>query len=260
MNIKAKDIIAAIERKAPLDLAYDWDNPGLLCGCAEKEVSKVLLTLDANVVTAEEAVKKGADMIVSHHPVFFSPLKRIDTSTAEGRMIEILIKNDITLYAAHTNLDTAPEGINAALADMFEFWNTDIIERHTPRMDAGLGRIGDLPESITLAELAEKVKRVLHTPFVRVSGDPKRVIHRAAVGSGSCSELIPEARRLGADVMITGDMKYHNAIDGVLDGICIIDAGHYPTETVAMDLFEDWLSETGVETVKSEWKDIFEAI
>ncbi len=255
--MKAKKIIEKIEKRCPPSLAYPWDNVGLLCGDTEKEINKILVTLDTNLKVVREAVDKGADMIISHHPILLNGIKRIDYNTSTGQMIRLLIKNDIPLFAAHTNMDTAKGGINDKLAAMFNLREVKILEQHTEDNTAGLGRIGKLPEPVKFKAFAEKCKTILHTPFLRVSGDFERDIHTAAVASGSCGEIIPLAFSKGADVIITGDMKYHNMIDMTELGICIIDAGHYPTEICVTDIFADILRDAGVEIIKSENKDIF---
>lgn len=258
--MKAIDIINEIEKICPENLAYPWDNVGLLCGDKNKEVKAVLVTLDTNADVVKEAVKAGADMIVSHHPILLGGIKRIDYSTPVGEMLRLLIENNIVLFAAHTNMDTAKGGINDALAKLFELKDIKILDRHTDNTEAGLGRYGKLNKKMTLSELAEITKINLKTPCVRVSGNLSAEISALAIASGSCSEIIPLAKSLGCDAIITGDMKYHNTIDNVESGICIIDAGHYPTETIVMDIFEDILKNTGLKIIKSKNKDIFQFV
>lgn len=256
--MKAYEIADIIEKAAPKSLAYPWDNVGILCGSGEKEVKKALLTLDTNEKTVNEAVLNGCDMIISHHPIFLNGIKRIDYSSSEGKMVKTLIENDITVFAAHTNMDTAERGINNALAELFLLQDIKILEENGE--NTGLGRYGRLNTSVTLKEFSETVKEKLKTPCVRVSGDLNTKINVAAVASGSCADIIPTALKKGCDVIITADMKYHNTIENVESGIAVIDAGHYPTETIVMDIFENLLRDTGIETVKSKNKDIFQFI
>lgn len=258
--MKVNEIIKIIENTCPQRLAYSWDNVGLLCGDDEKEIKKVFVTLDTNIATVREAISKGADMIVSHHPVLLGGIKRIDYTTPTGQMIKLLIENNIPLFAAHTNMDTASGGINDKLAQMFGLFNIEILEQHTNDENAGLGRIGTLKEPVTLEAFAQKCKSILKTPFVRASGDMNTQIKRVAVASGSCSEIIPLAAKKGADVIVTGDMKYHNTIDMTQIGVCVIDAGHYPTEICVMDIFSDLLADTDLEIIKSENRDIFSIV
>ena len=239
--MKAKEIIKIIENICPERLAYSWDNVGLLCGDENKDVKKVFVTLDTNINTVKEAISKNADMIVSHHPILLGNIKRIDYSTSVGQMLKLLIENNIPLFAAHTNMDTAKGGINDKLSEIFELTDVKILDQHTDDSSAGC-------------------KKILGTPFLRVSGDFEKNINTVAVASGSCSEIIPLAYEKGADVIITGDMKYHNMIDMTELGICVIDAGHYPTEICVMDIFEDILKDTDIEIIKSENKDIFKLV
>ena len=175
-------------------------------------------------------------------------------------MLKLLIENNIPLFAAHTNMDTAKGGINDKLAEMFELTDVKILDQHTDDSSAGLGRYGRLEKTIKLGDFAEHCKKILGTPFLRVSGDFENDINTVAVASGSCSEIIPLAFEKGVDVIITGDMKYHNMIDMTELGICVIDAGHYPTEICVMDIFEDILKDTDIEIIKSENKDIFKLV
>lgn len=257
--MKANKIIEIIEKICPKKLAYPWDNVGLLCGDSEKKVDTVFVTLDANITTVKEAISKGADMIVSHHPILLNGIKRIDYNTAEGQMIKLLIENDIPLFAAHTNMDTAHGGINDRLAKLLNLTNIKILEYHTEDNTAGLGRIGKLKNKISLEKFSYMCGEILNTT-VRAAGDLNTVINTVAVASGSCSEIIPLAKEKGADVIVTGDMKYHNMIDMTDLGICVIDAGHYPTEICVMDIFEDILKNCGIKIIKSENKDIFKFI
>lgn len=258
--MKVIDIIELIEKVCPKNLAYPWDNVGLLCGDENKEIKNVLVTLDTNVNVVKEALSSGADMIVSHHPILLGGIKKIDYKTPAGQMLKLLIENNIPVFAAHTNMDTAKNGINDALANLFNITEVKIIEQHTDNPDAGLGRYGKLKSPLKLSELAQITKQSLNTPCVRVSGNTDTVISTLAVASGSCSEIIPAAKALGCDAIITGDMKYHNTIDYTEEGICIIDAGHYPTETIVMDIFADILKDTGLNIIKSKNKDIFQFI
>lgn len=254
-----KDIIGIIEEKAPLRLAYKWDNSGFLCGDINSDVKTVYITLDVNQYTVDEAVKCGAKLIVSHHPMLFGGTKRVDYNTNEGRILSKLIKNDIAVYAAHTNMDTAINGINDVLAKKLGLSDTKIIEHHIPGENVGLGRIG-VVKSTTLREFAQLVKEKLNTPFVRVCGDLDTAINTVAVGGGACDDIIPAAKEMGADVMVTADMKYHISMDSVEAGICVIDAGHYPTEIFVVDIFEEILKGKGLNLIKTTEKDVFKLI
>lgn len=257
---KVKDIVNLVEEFAPLELAYSWDNSGLITGDTEKTVRKVYLTLDLFRENIDEAVQCGADMIISHHPILFKPIQKIDYSSQQGYILKELIKNDIALYSAHTSMDCAKGGINDVLAQRLGLSDCEIIEKSDYSKDCGLGRIGNLKSDMTLREYAEAVKKQLNTPFVRVSGDLDGAVKRVAVGGGACDDLIPEAKELGADVMVTADMKYHITADSIDSGISVIDAGHFPTEAFVTDIFEEIIKNTGVEIVKSKETDVFKNI
>lgn len=248
------EIIRIIEAEYPTELAYEWDNVGLLAGSPERDVKKAVLTLDITPSVVDEAVDFGADLIISHHPLIFSGIKNFSETDAKNKMYAKIIRNNICVYSAHTNMDTARRGINQYLAELFELDNTEPIDKKT-----GLGRVGNI-KKITLFEFANTVKARLNTPFLRISGNPEKEIKRVSIGSGACSELIPDSILLGADVLLTADVKYHTAIDAVSDGIAIIDAGHYPTEVVVIDMLRQLLKNTGILLKNSKNTDIFTII
>ncbi|MGN1115802.1 MAG: Nif3-like dinuclear metal center hexameric protein, partial [Candidatus Ornithomonoglobus sp.] len=142
--LSVKNIIEIIERAAPLDLQYSWDNSGFLCGSINKEVKKLYLTLDVNMYTVDEAVKAGADMILSHHPILFRGANNINYDIPQAYILKELVKNDIALYASHTPMDCAAGGINDVLADKLGIINKKIIEKNNKYDRCGLGRCGDL--------------------------------------------------------------------------------------------------------------------
>lgn len=248
------EIINLIEEKFPKNLAYPWDNIGLLAGNRGMEINKILLTLDITPNVVDEAINMGAELIISHHPLIFEGIKSFEEGTSKTDMYVKLIRNNIAVYSAHTNMDLAESGINQKLSEIFGLKNSAPLEDET-----GLGRVGDI-EKTTLFEFANKVKKTLNTENVRVSGDADKEISKVAIGSGACSDLYPVAIQKGADVLITADLKYHTAIDAYFDGIAIIDAGHYPTEIIAMDIFSELLKDTGLKIEKSKNSDIFKFI
>ncbi len=252
--MKLKEIIEIIEKEFPTENACEWDNVGLLVGDRDREVKKVLVTLDVNRFTLSEAILCGADLILSHHPILFSPASRITADTEEGALLLSAIENKISIYAAHTNCDVAPCGINAYLAELFALREARALE------ESGLGRIGNLEKEMCFDDFAQLVKEKLKTPHIRVCGDTKIKVKRVAIGSGACSDSVPRAIEMGADVMITGDTKYHEALTFADAGITVIDAGHFPTEAVVCDIFEKLLAGTGVAVVKSQNTDVFKYI
>lgn len=252
--MKLKDIINIIEENYPPCLAYDWDNSGLFFGDIEKEILKVLVTLDITPNIIDQAIENGADMVLAHHPITMGGIKSLADGTMLSDMIINAVKNDICIYSAHTNMDTAKNGINQKLAELFDLEDICVLENDKPYDDCGLGRIGNLKKEMSLSDFCELVKEKLNTPFVRVCGDDRK-IKKVAVASGSCSEYVPAAIKKGADVIITADMKYHHCIEFVYDGIAIIDAGHFPTENIVKDMFKEILTDIAVISANNE--DIF---
>ena len=185
--MKLIEIIKILEAEFPPEGAYEWDNVGLLVGDNTAEISKILVSLDITEKTIAEAVDNGCQLILSHHPMMFSGIKRITSASSEGRILLSAIKNGLNIYAAHTNCDVAPKGINAYLADMLD------IENPLPLEENGLGRIGTLKEECTLSHLCEKVKSTLGIDFVRYCGDESNIIKTVALGSGACTDSIPFA-------------------------------------------------------------------
>ena len=257
--MKLKDIIKIAENEYPPELAYEWDNSGLFFGDLDSEISKITVTLDITPNVVEQAVNNGSQLILSHHPITMGGIKKLSDGSIQSECIVSALKNNIAIYSAHTNMDTAKNGINARLARLFELENVFVMEKDKPYEECGLGRVGKLRKATTLNEFCETVKDKLATPFVRVCGSD-RIIETVAFASGSCSEYVPSAIKAGADVIVTADMKYHNCIEFVHDGIAIIDAGHYPTENIVKNMFSELLRSAGAEIVFADTDDIFRII
>ena len=247
--VNLHDIIEKLEKNYPLSYACSWDNVGLLVGNREKKVSKVLTALDFDIEVAREAKKVGAELILTHHPIMFSPVNKITSDSPLGKALLFLIENGIALYAAHTNLDCAPGGINDYLVNLYGFKNM----RHTdiePGKEYGLGRISELEGPMTLKELAGHIGKKLNLDHIYYIGSDDAVIKTAFTCSGSGGSLISADK--DADVFITGDIKYSGARDFHEQGLNVIYAGHYDTEIHATTLFEKTLSGLDVEIIKSQ--------
>lgn len=241
--MKCKEIIKKIEEKYPVSFAEEWDNPGLLVGDPEKEVKKVFLALDVTDESLEKAVKTGADMIITHHPLIFSGIKKVTVDNFIGRRIIGLIENGISYYAMHTNFDVL--GMADLSADYLELTDREILEVTYDREERreGLGRVGNLANSQTLKDFGRFVKEQFRLPFVKIYGEPDKIVKRAAICTGSGKSLMPSVLKSGADVYVTADMDYHSSIDAVAQGVCVIDAGHYGTEYIFMDYMEKELEQ-----------------
>lgn len=252
--MKCKDIIKKLEDLAPVSLAYDWDNVGLLLGRQDKNVSRILVTLDVTADVIDKAVGEQVDMIISHHPMIFESLKQINADTFLGRNILHLMRHDICVYAMHTNFDVAEQGMGAIVADLLNLSEQQIIndgQYYTGAdgvdMIAGLGRIGHLEEEITLTDLCQRVKTILGLKMIRVYADSqqfKRRISEIAVlpGSGKDEADLEAAIERGAEVYISGDIPYHMGVDAIAKGIIVIDVGHYALEKFFIEYIEQYLS------------------
>ena len=222
-----------IEELAPKKLALDWDNVGLMVGSGAQTVKKVMICLDAPMWVVDEAIAKGVDLIITHHPLIFGSLKKVNTDSVLGRKIIKLIQNHISLYSAHTNYDLAVGGLNDLATQTLGFDRFEIIDVMTDD-GLGLGRLVTLDSPMTAGEMVARVKEKLELPFVRFAGDPEKKIKRFAVVNGSGNHFSSTAKFAGADLLITGDLSYHEILDAVEMEMCIIDAGHYGTEKMMM--------------------------
>lgn len=237
------EIYQVIDRYAPFSTQMSFDNAGLLVGRGESRVTKILLALDITVPVIREAKEMGAELIVSHHPVIFDPVKRIVAGDPVGDKLMALIENGIAAICAHTDLDLAKGGVNDALAEALELKELQILEPVGTAPDGtpyGLGRIGIRETGCTLEEFARTVKERLGANGIRYV-DVGRMVRRVAVGGGSCGSCLEEAWRQGCDVLVTADVKYDVFLDAKARGIGLIDAGHYPTENVVLPKLEKLL-------------------
>ena len=228
--VKLQDVMQAMERIAPRRLAEEWDNPGLLVGSPHDEVRKILVALDVREETVERAIEDGCDLIVAHHPLIFRGLKAVRTDDATGRKIARLIKADIAVFAAHTNLDSAAGGVNDVLAERLELHDVAPLVEGAADSEPGLGRIGSLRAEFSLEDFAALVKEKLGLSSMRIACAGERRISRVALCGGSGAEFVGRAAAKGADAYVTGDVKYHDAERAIGLGIHVLDAGHFATE------------------------------
>lgn len=240
MPLKVKDIKKVMENMAPIKLKESYDNVGLMVGDTEENVTSILVALDCTLKVIDEAKDKGCNFILTHHPLLFRKPSSITNETLIGKKIIQLIKNDITLYSSHTNLDSVQGGINDIIMDILKLKNPEIIELSQNRKNkeerSGIGRIARLKESITVEELCYRIKSSLNIPNIRFSGNELANIKNIAVINGSGQDYFYEAKKLGADCIITGDTTYHYVSDYTEEGISIIDAGHFGTEWACMKI------------------------
>lgn len=355
MSVKCQVIIEAMERLAPKNLAENWDNVGLLIGSPVQKVTKILVTLDVTQAVVEQAVQDGVDLIITHHPVIFKPMTRIRTDLPQGQILSGLLKANIAVYAAHTNLDSAAGGVNDILAAKLHLQSTeplavsynekmyklvvfvpkthmedvrqaileagaghignyshctftsdgigsflplegtepfvgecgtvhyaheirletivpeknsrrvikamlkahpyeevayDMIQLVNPGQALGLGRVGKLPAPMPLIDFIGQVKVALGSEYVRAAGPQDKMVKKVAVCGGSGAGFIHKAAFAGADVLITGDVKYHEAQEAAAAGIAVIDAGHFATEQPVVPFVAEYLTTC---STKDKW-------
>ncbi len=348
MSVKCQVIIDAMEKLAPRYLAEGWDNVGLLVGNPAQTVAKVLVALDLTLETAQQAAEDNVDLIITHHPYIFKGIQHVRTDLPHGKILSILLKKDIAVYSAHTNLDVAENGVNDLLARLFNLESIEnlttgfeeklcklvvfvpethleevrtaitkagaghigeyshctfytsgtgsflpleeaspyigqqgkleyvqearletilperIVRRVVKAMlkahpyeeaaydiyplqnkgkTLGLGRIGSLLNPMHLEDFAFLVKEKLGVASLRIAGNIQGTVRKVAVCGGSGAGLIPKAAFAGADVLVTGDVKYHEGQDAVAAGIAVIDAGHFATEVPVVEYLKRYLME-----------------
>ncbi len=222
------DVIGQIEAVAPPCSALEWDNVGLQLGAAGTRCLAVLVCLEVTSAVADEAARVGANLIVSHHPLIFRPLRALRTDLPLGALIERLLADGAAVYVAHTNLDAAARvGTAAALAAALGMGETRplILEG-----EIGLGGIGNLPGSPRVELLVEQVRRALRPARVTVVGETQRTVRTLALMPGSGGDAVEAAAAAGADALLCGDLKHHDALDALALGLTVIDATHYATE------------------------------
>lgn len=228
-----KDIYDFIDSFAPFSTAMDFDNAGLQTGSFTAPVKKALISLDVTDDVIQEACEKNAELIITHHPVIFNPLKRI----TDDSIVYSLVKNGISVISAHTNLDMAEGGVNDALAEKVGIKNTSFLTVE----GSPLGRVGTV-EEISVSDFAARIKNSLSSDFVRVVPGKKNC-NKVALVSGSGGDAVFDAVKAGCDTLLTGDAKYNHFLDALHCGINLIEAGHFATENVIVPVLFKKLSE-----------------
>lgn len=240
MPMKVKDIIALLEAEVPLRWQESYDNAGLAVGNPEAEVEGVLIALDATEEVVDEAIREGAQMVVTHHPIIFRPIRRLAEENRQQRTIAKAIRHGIALYAAHTNLDSAPEaGISHHLARLFGVQVESLLEQGAEE-GVGIGVVGVLPQAVPTDNFLALIKERLGVEALRHSTVRTPQVQRVAICSGSGGGLIEEAERAGADIYIAADFKYHDFVDA--DRMVLVDVGHFESEICAIEILFDILS------------------
>ena len=239
--MKISEVTDWLESEYPASFAEEWDNVGLLVGDDQREVSKVFLALDLTEDTLDQAVSFGADLVITHHPMIFSGLKKINNHSFTGRRILKLLEHHMAYYAMHTNYDIL--GMADLSADYLGLQKRQVLTETAQRngQPEGLGRVGELERPMSLGAFARSVKESLRLMDVRVYGDVDRQIQKVAGCTGSGKSLMSDVLASGADVYVTGDVDHHTGIDAVADGLAVIDAGHYGTEYIFVEAMREKL-------------------
>ena len=240
--MKIKEVIDALERFAPLPLQEDWDNAGLQIGLTAAEASGALLCLDVNESIVDEAIEKGLNMIVAHHPLIFRGLKQIVAADTVQRAVMKAIKHDIVVVAMHTNMDNARGGVNFKIAEKLGLENVDFFARKkVGDIEGGSGVVGMLPASVAADDFIVKVKQAFGVECAMCNELLRRPVRKVASCGGGGDFLLPQAIALGADAFITGEMHYHQYFGHEQEiQICVI--GHYQSEQYTSEVFSDILA------------------
>ncbi|MBQ3504176.1 MAG: Nif3-like dinuclear metal center hexameric protein [Oscillospiraceae bacterium] len=229
--VTVADIMNFMETLAPGYMKMSWDNVGLLCGSRNDPVTRILVALDPFEGVCREAARWGAQLIVTHHPIIFQPLKSVTDETGIGRSIRLLCRHGISAVNAHTNLDCAPGGVNDRLAAALGLADVQVIKPSGVDADGqewGLLRSGTVP-SQPLGDFLPHVKAALGAQGLRYA-DGGKTVHKVAVGGGSCADELLDALDAGCDTFVTSDVKYNQFWDAQDLGLNLIDAGHFCTE------------------------------
>ena len=230
-----------LERFAPTHLAEEWDNVGLLVGDRRRPLQRIMTCLTLTEKSIDEAVDKAADLVVSHHPLPFRPLRRLSSDTLQGRRLLKLIRAEVAVYSPHTAFDSAGQGINERLAQGLGL--SRIMPLVPAETEFGSGRIGVLKRAVSAGDLAQRVKTFLQVEHVQLVGRVEAALKTVAVGCGSAGELLPQAIDQGCDAMVLGETRFHTCLDAEAADIVLILPGHYASERFAVEQLADVLTQ-----------------
>ncbi|MCS7036444.1 MAG: Nif3-like dinuclear metal center hexameric protein [Saprospiraceae bacterium] len=238
-----QDIMDVLEAVAPLHLQESYDNAGLIVGHPDWEVTGVLFCLDSTEAVVSEAVRKGCNLVVAHHPIVFRGLKRLNGHSYVERTVMEAIRRHVAIYAIHTNLDNVlRQGVNAQLAERIGLSGLRILAPRPGSADTGAGVLGELPEAMSEVQFLAHLKTALQAGAIRHTALLGKPVRSVAICGGAGSFLLPQAIAQGADAFVTADFKYHEFFDA--DGrILVADVGHYESEQFTMELLRSIVQE-----------------
>lgn len=235
MSIQLSELLHSFEALWPKSAAEEWDRPGLTTGNHKQVVGKVLLTVDVTAEVISEAKSLDCQLIVSHHPLLLKGVNFLAEDQLKGELVSMAVRNSIALYSAHTNADIVIDGVSDVLATTIGLQDTKPILEVGPGV--GHGRIGQLTKSLTLEEFVHKIAGVLPATYapIRVAGNVSKLISKVAVVGGAGDSFIPNAQDLGADCLVTSDLRHHVSLDAVTDPskpLALIDISHFAAESL----------------------------
>lgn len=236
--MEIRELIEKLCEKYPLDLQEDWDNSGLQIGNLDNKLKNVLISLDLEDEGVDKAIENNCNLIITHHPYLFNGTKSIDFTDQFYNRLEKVVKNDITVFAMHTNLDIASDGLNDNLCEILGIKDTNVLELDK---EVGLGRYGHI-EEIIARDFAQKVKEILKANELICYGDTTKKVSKIGVCGGAGQSLFEDALSRGCDLMITGDVSYHMGMDYSNRGLFLIDAGHFASENHVIFKLKDVVS------------------
>jgi dinuclear metal center YbgI/SA1388 family protein len=238
---RLSDILGLLEEIAPSSLAESWDNPGMQVGSYSQKIKKIYVALDPTLEALKTASKADAQLLLTHHPLIFRPISNVDMGCFPGNVIAEAATKGISVVGVHTNLDVSKGGLNDILAKLLGLEKIEVLKEINGFEGAGFGRIGFLPETSQFQPFVEKVKGILGTKTLRVIPNGEGKIRKVSVVTGSGGSLISLASEKGADVLLTGDVNHHQALEAKSLNLALIDGGHFNTEKSTFRIFAEQL-------------------
>jgi dinuclear metal center YbgI/SA1388 family protein len=229
------DVCRFLDEFAPPQFAEEWDNVGLLVGNPKRQVQSIMTCLTVTPASANEAAEQHADLIITHHPLPFRPLKRITTETTPGRLLLQLIEAGVAVYSPHTAFDSTYQGINQWLSEIVGIADPQPLFMQDAAKELGAGRHGELFQPMSLGDLALRLKLALGQERIQMVGDAGRQIRHAAVGCGSAGQLLEPARARGCELFVTGEASFHTCLEAEASEMAMILVGHYSSERFAVE-------------------------
>lgn len=232
------DMIRIMADIAPPALAEEWDNCGLQVGDEQWPAGIIRIALDPSLTVVKAVCRQQADLLITHHPLVFRPLKKIDFAAPVGQVIRQAACHQMAIFSAHTNLDSVTDGVNDILFEKLGLSHRSVLMPNSHRPSEGLGRLGEIDAETDLSSLADAVRKQLALPFVRFVGNPDLPVKKVAICSGSGSGLLEAFWHSCADVFVTGDIRYHDARDAEALNRGLIDIGHFASESIILDVLQ----------------------